>query len=199
MGIYDMKPVQLIFIAIAIALVATVMPVTASENTVNLPTPQWKNTTSLVLGFTNSTSTTVNISTNQWKDIASLVRGFTNNNAIATVSVPTPTYSEKDNGTVVSLTRNSVVKVQLNENPSTGFSWNVTTTPGIQVLSSSHLSSHPGRPGAGGIHTWVLKINGTGIQQFTGIYKQPWMPTSENDSRYILSFNVTLGGTTGFN
>jgi predicted secreted protein len=197
----DMKPVQFIVIAVAIALIVTVVPAAASGNFgvgVSPPANQWKNTTQLVLGLTNSTIAPVSISANQWKDIRSLVRDSSNTNEIVSVSIPTPTYREKDNGTVVSLARDSIVKIQLNANPSTGASWNVTTSPGIQVLSFSYLSSYPGRPGAPGTDTWVLKLNGTGTQQFSGVYKQQWMPASPDDSRYILPFNVTSAGTTGF-
>jgi inhibitor of cysteine peptidase len=159
-----MKTIQLIFIVMAVVVCITVMPVTARGSTIKLPTSQWKDTTSLVRMYAATTTTPV--------------------------SVLTPAYNEKDNGQTISSARNSVVKVQLNENPTTGFSWNVTTSPGIQVLSSAYVSSAPGRFGAGGLHTWLLKMTGTGTQQFAGIYRQPWMPASDRDSKYILTFNI---------
>ncbi len=137
----------------------------------------------------------------QWKDSASLVRGYSGTASPAVivpaqtttpVSVLTTTYTDKDNGKSVTLAKNSVVKIQLDENPTTGYSWNTTVSPGIQVISSSFQPSNTGRFGAGGIHTWVIKITGTGVQQFSGKYYQPWLQYAPEDSfdTYVLSFTV---------
>ncbi len=147
----------------------------------------------------NASGSAVIFPANQWKNTSSLVRGYSGTTSIPTripaqiytpVGVPTPIYTGNDNGRTITLSRNSIVKIQLDENPTTGYSWNTTASSGIQVLSSSFISSAPGRFGAGGTHTWVLKITGTGTQQFSGIYKQPWMPESADDLMYEISFNV---------
>ncbi|HVP95126.1 MAG TPA: protease inhibitor I42 family protein [Methanoregulaceae archaeon] len=169
-----MKNLHLIFIFLALAVTLAVVPADASGTAIKIPASQWKDTTSLVRGY-GMTST------------ASLIIRAP---AYTAVSIPTPTYTEKDNGTIISLTRDSVVKIQLKENPTTGFSWNTTESSGIQVLSSTYQSSAPGRFGAGGIHTWVIKVTGTDTQQFNGVYKQPWMPSSVSDSKYTISFVV---------
>ena len=169
-----MKNLQLFLIFLALTAVITVMPVNASGNMVKFPANQWKDTTSLVRSYSLTTGSPVAIPLQTYTP----------------AGIPTPVYSGNDNGRTISLARNSVVKVQLDENPTTGYSWNVTESSGIQVLSSSYVSSAPGRFGAGGTHTWVLEITGTGTQQFSGIYKQPWMPESANDSTYTISFDV---------
>jgi len=106
--------------------------------------------------------------------------------------VPKPghVYNESDNGKTYSLSQYDIVQVNLPENGSTGFSWNITTTPGIEVIDHSFKSSNPGLPGAGGTATWLLKLAGTGSQEFSGIYKQGWMPSSANDHTYNVSFVV---------
>jgi predicted secreted protein len=106
--------------------------------------------------------------------------------------VPKPghVYNESDNGKTYSLSQYDVVQVNLPENGSTGFTWYITTTPGIEVIDHSFKSSNPGLPGAGGTATWLLKLAGSGNQQFSGIYKQGWMPSSENDHTYNVSFVV---------
>jgi predicted secreted protein len=106
--------------------------------------------------------------------------------------VPKPghVYNESDNGKTYSLSQYDVVQVNLPENGSTGFSWNISTTPGIEVIDHSFKSSNPGLPGAGGTATWLLKLAGTGSQEFSGIYKQGWMPPSANDHTYSISFVV---------
>jgi predicted secreted protein len=106
--------------------------------------------------------------------------------------VPKPghVYNESDDGKTYSLSQYDVVQVDLPENTSTGFSWNITTTPGIEVIDHSFKSLNPGRPGAGGTATWLLKLAGSGSQEFSGIYKQGWMPPSANDRTYNISFIV---------
>ena len=105
---------------------------------------------------------------------------------------PTPghVYNESNNGDTFSLSQNAVVAVRLPENSSTGFGWYITTTPGIEVLDKSFISSNPGVPGAGGTATWLLKLSGTGTMEFSGIYKQGWMPTSGHEPTYTITFVV---------
>jgi inhibitor of cysteine peptidase len=167
-----MKTGPMIAIGILLILFA-IAPVMAAGIPVKLPQTRWVDTTSLIRG--NSLSPVLPVSVLS---------------PIQPVSVPTPTYTEKDNGKTYSLTRNTVVKVKLNENPTTGFSWKINSDPGVQVLSDNYQTSAPGRFGAGGTHTWVLKLTGTGILEFKGIYKQPWMPTTGNELSYKVSFNV---------
>ncbi len=106
--------------------------------------------------------------------------------------IPTPghVYNQSNNGDTFSLSQNAVVAVRLPENSSTGFGWYITTTPGIEVLDKSFTSSNPGVPGAGGTATWLLKLSGTGTMEFSGIYKQGWMPTSGNEPTYKITFVV---------
>ena len=169
-----MKNLQLFLILLALIVALAYVPVNASGSKVIIPATQWKDTTSLVRGYAGTAFPSVMVPVPTYP----------------AASIPTTTYTGKDNGKTISLTRNSVVKVQLEENPTTGYSWNTTESSGIQVLSSSYQSSGTGRFGAGGIHTWVIKVMGTGMQQFSGVYKQPWMPASPDDSTFVLSFTV---------
>ncbi|MCX6699444.1 MAG: PEGA domain-containing protein [Methanomicrobiales archaeon] len=103
---------------------------------------------------------------------------------------PGHVYNESNNGDTFYLPQNAVVQVRLPENSSTGFGWYITTTPGIEVLDKSFTSSNPGVPGAGGTATWLLKLSGTGTMEFSGIYKQGWMPTSGNEPTYTITVVV---------
>lgn len=169
-----MKNLHLIFILLGLLVVLAYAPVNATGSKIIMPVTQWKDSTSLVRGYTGTTSPTV------------IVSVPTN----PAVSVLTPTYADKDNGKTVSIAKNSIVKVQLEENPTTGYSWNTTVSSGMQVISSSFQPSGTGRFGAGGTHTWVIRITGTGLQQFSGNYNRPWLQASPDDPTYVLSFNV---------
>lgn len=52
-------------------------------------------------------------------------------------------------------------------------------------------SSNPSVDGAGGTAASLLKMTGTGAQKFSGVYKQGWMPPSENDKTYSITFFVS--------
>jgi predicted secreted protein len=169
-----MKNPQLFIILLGLIVTLACAPVNASGSTAMFAATQWKDTTSLIRGYGGTTSAYITVP----------------GSAYPAVRIPTPTYTGKDNGKTFSLTRNAVVRIQLEENPTTGYSWNTAESSGIQVLSSTFLPSAPGRFGAGGIHTWVIKVTGTGTQQFSGVYKQAWMPASADDSKYLLSFTV---------
>ena len=59
------------------------------------------------------------------------------------------TFTEADNGKTESVTQNSQFSVVLAENPSTGFMWNATLSPGLELLSDYHKDDpSASRPGA---------------------------------------------------
>ena len=169
-----MKKQHLFLLFVGLTVAFACVTVNASGSRITIPATQWKDSASLVRGYAGTTSPSVIVPVQTYPSI----------------SVPTTTYTEKDNKKTVTLAKNSVVKIELEENPTTGYSWNTSVSSGIQVISSSFQSSGTGRFGAGGIHTWVIKVTGTGLQQFSGVYKKAWMPASPDDSTYIISFIV---------
>jgi predicted secreted protein len=114
---------------------------------------------------------------------------------------PTPgnqtmiTFTESDNGATKQVATKSPFAIQLGANPTTGFSWNATASPGLAILSSDYKeNSHPeGMVGVGGVQTWVLETNDPGVSTFTAIYKQPWVPTTGNETVYNLTLNAGQG------
>ena len=102
------------------------------------------------------------------------------------------TFTEKDNGTTVEIAAGSRFAIQLEENPTTGFMWNATTTAGLEILSSDYVeNSHAaGMTGVGGIRTWVLTTPGPGEPVFTAVYKRSWEPVTGNETAYILTVHA---------
>jgi inhibitor of cysteine peptidase len=102
------------------------------------------------------------------------------------------TYTESDNGKTQEIAAQSRFAVQLGENPTTGFSWNATASPGLEILSSDYQeNSHPeGMVGVGGVRTWILKTDDAGTYSFTAVYKRSWMPTTGNETGYNLTINA---------
>jgi predicted secreted protein len=98
------------------------------------------------------------------------------------------TFTDTDNGKTYTVTRNQVVKIQINENPTTGYQWEPSVSSGIQIIDDSYQASTSGRMGAGGIRTWTLKMTAAGDQEFNANYKRPWESGSEDT--YTINFVV---------
>lgn len=91
--------------------------------------------------------------------------------------------------TTLTLNKGTVFTIRLDENPTTGYSWNASVTSGLTVLNSTYVSSGSGLMGAGGVHEWKIEAIGTGAQQFNAVYERPWEKLG-NETQYQLIINV---------
>ncbi|MCA1917214.1 protease inhibitor I42 family protein [Methanospirillum hungatei] len=96
------------------------------------------------------------------------------------------------NTTELNMTLNQVALIQLSENPTTGFSWNVTLSDGLTLLSDRYVQdpTPEGMVGVGGVHEWYVEAVAAGNQTFDGIYKQPWEEMVGNETTYSLAILV---------
>jgi inhibitor of cysteine peptidase len=107
---------------------------------------------------------------------------------------PTPimnVYNESANGTTVTLPLGISFMVVLQENPTTGYSWNVSVTDGLEITNDTFAPPTSGLIGAGGVHSWDVLITKTGLQEFSGIYMRPWENVTGNETTYVLWCSVT--------
>ena len=95
-----------------------------------------------------------------------------------------------DNGKTITVNEGSSIKITLDENPTTGYSWNETVTSGLAIVDSSYVSSSSGLMGAGGVHEWTIKATGKGQQQFSAVYKRPWEPATGTETAFSLNIVV---------
>jgi inhibitor of cysteine peptidase len=102
-----------------------------------------------------------------------------------------PVYNESDNGMTVAQPLASSFLVILQENPTTGYSWNVSVTDGLELTNDTFIPPTSGLIGAGGVHTWTVLTKKTGLQEFSGIYMRPWENVTGNETSYLLKVNVT--------
>ena len=101
-------------------------------------------------------------------------------------------YNVDENITSLNVTVNETVLVQLPENPTTGYTWNVTLTSGLELLNDTYIQDKApeGMVGVGGVHEWLIQAIASGEQSFNGIEKQAWEPVSGNETTYTLSLLV---------
>lgn len=107
-------------------------------------------------------------------------------------------YTGQESGLIVGLSGNitsltmvkgTIFTIRLDENPTTGYSWNASTTPGLTVLNSTYIGGSSNRAGAGGVHEWKILASGNGTQWFNATYERPW-EKSGNETKYQLIVNV---------
>ena len=108
--------------------------------------------------------------------------------------VPAASFDETYNGHTVQAETGTTFNVSLSENPTTGYTWNWTLTPGLELVNDTYAANESGLIGAGGVHTWVLKMTGNDTQTFSAIEKRSWEPVIGNETTY--SLNVTPAADT---
>ena len=102
------------------------------------------------------------------------------------------TFTEADNGKTGDITRNTRFAVVLPENPTTGFMWNATLSPGLELQSSDYRQDDAptGMVGVGGTRTWVILAKDIGNQKFSAIYRRSWEPVTGNETTYSVNIVV---------
>ncbi len=102
------------------------------------------------------------------------------------------TFTEADNGTTGTIAQSTRFAVQLKENPTTGYQWNATLSPGLELQSSDYrMNDEPqGMVGVGGTRTWIITTKDTGLQKFSAIYGRSWEPVTGNETAYSVNINV---------
>ncbi len=108
---------------------------------------------------------------------------------------PVDLFTIADNGTTAVEQVGDTFKIRLQTNPSTGSVWITTVTPGLNVTSVDYLPTRElcgPISGAPSIENWDLKVKESGPSSFTAVYRQPWMPETGSEPRFILNINGML-------
>lgn len=100
------------------------------------------------------------------------------------------TYTASDSGKTIMVKAGDTFTVKLDENPTTGYSWNLTADSGLQVKGDQYAPNSTSLMGSGGYHTWTIKAIKAGTYKVTGIYKRPWESTSGQEKTFSLTVMV---------
>ena len=92
---------------------------------------------------------------------------------------------DDDNGKTVDVQKGCEIRVELTENPTTGYTWELSA-PGLTLVSDEYYPDKvaEGVVGSGGIHQWIFTADNTGTYTLDGIYKRSWEETSTDDSTW---------------
>lgn len=103
--------------------------------------------------------------------------------------------TEDDNGTTISLEKGEIFYLRLEENPTTGYSWELNLSQGLSLVSDDYYSpeseeSEQPLLGAGGVHLWEIKADSEGKQLVTAIYKRSWENETGTEEKFTLNVEV---------
>jgi YVTN family beta-propeller protein len=109
--------------------------------------------------------------------------------------------TESDNGKSITLKNEEVFYLNLRENPSTGYSWQLKLSPGLCVLSDNYTQdpAPEGYTGVAGTHSWEIKVLAPGSQQIKGIYMASWENITGTEENFTLKINDVYQNTTSNN
>jgi inhibitor of cysteine peptidase len=116
--------------------------------------------------------------------------GFTVAYAITEGNGKMQSFNQTDTNKVITVKPGETIKVLLDENPTTGYSWVFNVTSGLTIAKDIYHEPDSGLMGAGGDHEWQIKATGTGSQQVSAIYKRSWEPTSGDETTFVLDIMI---------
>lgn len=101
-------------------------------------------------------------------------------------------FGTEQNGENVTVPVESEALVSLAENPSTGYSWNATASPGLTIAADRYeQNATPGTMvGVGGIRTWTLVPEHAGVFTFSAVYRRPWENVTGTEKRFDLTITA---------
>jgi putative hemolysin/predicted secreted protein len=102
------------------------------------------------------------------------------------------TLTDTENGTTTDIAQGTQFAVELSENPTTGFQWNATLSPGLEPVSDNFQTTPhaEGMVGVGGTHTWIILAKDPGTQTFSASYRRSWEAVTGNETAYRVNINV---------
>jgi inhibitor of cysteine peptidase len=100
--------------------------------------------------------------------------------------------NETQNNALVYMNKSQVITLKLQENPTTGYQWNLTTTSGLHVLNDTYEPSDTSGKlvGSGGIHQWDISTDTIGEQKIHAVYKRSWEQTTGNETTFSMTIVV---------
>jgi predicted secreted protein len=88
----------------------------------------------------------------------------------------------------MTVSQGATITVTLSENPSTGYSWVMNASSGLQLVGDNYTLLENDRFGAEGKHEWVYLAVTPGLQEVRGHYTRPFEEGSARD--YLLTVLV---------
>ena len=109
---------------------------------------------------------------------------------VETTAAPAEEYAFNEANNNETVTAGSEITISLEENPTTGYEWNVTSSTGLEYVNDTYIAPETGLVGAGGVHVWEYIAAEEGAGEFSAIYKRPWEETIGNETTFSMAFVI---------
>ena len=99
---------------------------------------------------------------------------------------------ESQNGATVNVNRTAGITLRLKENPTTGYRWNLTVTPGLVITNDTYIPSDTTGKlmGSGGTRVWEMNAASPGTQTIHAVYMRSWEPVTGNETAFSMTVVV---------
>jgi predicted secreted protein len=107
-------------------------------------------------------------------------------------SVTELVFREENNGARVQVGCGSLIKLELEENPTTGYQWMPPIVdPTLLALERDEFHVRERAAiGGGGIRQFIFRAKGSGEGTIQLIKKRPWQSDEQSVARFTLSINI---------
>ncbi|MEB3292390.1 MAG: protease inhibitor I42 family protein [Synechococcales bacterium] len=114
----------------------------------------------------------------------------TSSNQASSSNAAAVTLSQADSGKTVTLQQGQTLILQLDENPTTGYRWELPSLPAteLQLMRDQFTSSNSGAMGAGGQRTLTFQAGNPGQVNLVLHNRRAW----ESVGQGVAQFNLTL-------
>ncbi len=82
------------------------------------------------------------------------------------------------------------IEITLAENPTTGYSWDMTVPEGLFLVTDAFIGPDSGLAGAPGTHVWEFEAGAPGTYTVEGKYLRPWEADAEPAETFTLMLIV---------
>jgi inhibitor of cysteine peptidase len=99
-------------------------------------------------------------------------------------------FGEKDNGALVEVRRGAKITIELNENPTTGYRWMISSIDEAFLVPEGDAFVPPDHksPGAGGLRRFFFRAKSAGSTALTLINKRAW----QSDNQAVGTFKLPI-------
>ncbi len=102
-------------------------------------------------------------------------------------------FEEADSGDQIKAVYGEMIFIRLEENPTTGYRWNLSYTEGLEPVRDEYIQHEQDieMVGVGGVHEWSFKVVSYEDQSISAVYKRPWEETTGKEDSFLLDIKVT--------
>ena len=108
-------------------------------------------------------------------------------------------FDQTNNGETYPVSLGAEIQLRLPENPTTGFTWNLSVTTGLSIINDTFIPDDVSGKlvGSGGTHVWFLTATQAGTQIISGVYSRPWESTPADATMFTLTLLIGEGSCAG--